>query len=107
MLGKIKNLRNILMPYRVKEYIKEHTNSIAESNILRIWTFKNESQIQVFFKIENGEIYRFFSGHEIARFLNYTTEQNLNLKQNIIDRENNFTISNNIKKGIVKDIKGI
>lgn len=86
---------------------KKYTNTIAESNILEIWTFKNESKIQVLFKIKNRKTYRFFSGHEIARFLNYTTEQNLNLKQNTVDRKNNFTISANIKQGIVKDIKSI
>ncbi|WP_265025921.1 MULTISPECIES: hypothetical protein [unclassified Wolbachia] len=69
------------MPKYVKEYIKEYVSNIAESNILKVYTFKNESQIQVFFKIENEEIDRIFSGQEIVTFLNYTTKKNLNLKK--------------------------
>lgn len=71
----------MFMPKYVKEYIKEYVSNIAESNILKIYTFKNESQIQVFFKIENEEIDRIFSGQEIVTFLNYTTKKNLNLKK--------------------------
>lgn len=97
----------MFMPKYVKEYIKEYVSNIAESNILKVYTFKNESQIQVFFKIENEEIDRIFSGQEIVTFLNYTTKKNLNLKKNMIDRKNNFTISKNVKQGIIKDVEGI
>ncbi|WP_250295201.1 hypothetical protein [Wolbachia endosymbiont of Oedothorax gibbosus] len=57
------------------------------------------SQIKVFFKTANEEIDRIFSGQEVVKFLNQTT--------NIRDHKNKSAISKNVEQGIIKDVEGI
>jgi PAS domain-containing protein len=80
-------------------YVKKYVNSITESNTLKVYTSEDNSQIKVFFKIENEEIDRIFSGQEVVKFLNQTT--------NIRDHENKFAISKNVEQGIIRDVEGI
>ncbi|MFP3014994.1 MAG: hypothetical protein ACEY3B_01545 [Wolbachia sp.] len=80
-------------------YVKKYINSITESNILKVYTSEDNSQIKVFFKIANEEIDRIFSGQEVVKFLNQTT--------NIRDHENKSAISKNVKQGIIRDVEGI
>ncbi|WP_395463049.1 hypothetical protein [Wolbachia endosymbiont of Cantharis cryptica] len=81
------------------KYTKKYINNIAESNILGVYTSEDNSQIRVFFKTVNGENSRIFSGQEVVKFLNRTTD--------VRDHKRELAISGNIKKGIIKDIKGI
>ncbi len=83
------------------KYVNKYVNHIDESNILRVYTSEDNSQIKVFFKTANKEkeIDRIFSGQEVVKFLNQATS--------IRDHENKSAISKNVEQGIIRDVEGI
>lgn len=75
----------------------KYVNDVPRSNILEIYTSKNE--ITVCFKTTSGMGYKVFSVHQVVYFLNKAN--------NIMNNKGDILISENVKQGIIRDIEGI
>lgn len=75
----------------------QYINDVSESNISRVSTINNTSQIEVFYKVEKK--LRTLSGLEIAEFLNQTTDSKNNGR--------NRAITKNVEEGIICNVTGI
>ena len=77
--------------------MKRYINSALNSQILEIYTSKN--QITVCFKVKNGKIYKSFFGQQIAYLVN--------IINSIVEKTGSIPVSQDVEQGIIRDVIGI